>query len=396
MAAYLYGARKGSGRFSAGLIRAGNKLDAAVSLKETGLFIIWLYSLPIPSNIPAVMRTFGVNKKRLYLFCKQLSSMLAAGVGLEYSLECLAQRTAGKSFNSAIVSVLTMLRKGTPFSRALAGHPVFPELMINMVRAGEMAGALEETLNDIADYYRRDNDFSAKIKSILIYPAFLLSATLVMIICMVDYVGPKYLSAYQQLGIAPPSTTINIMKIGALLKTFWPSALPAGIILYFLYKKIGVTETGARLFLAFPLAGRLSRYIALYRYCWVLGMLLERGVPFLGALQVSGRVPGNIAAGRAADRIIKGVTAGYGLSRVMALDSFFPPLLIQMVRVGEETGKISEALLKASRFYRGEARYLTRNIMAAVEPALILFMGGVIGFIVMAMLLPMTNLINSL
>ncbi len=396
MAAYIYGARKGSGRFAAGFIRAGNKLDAAMTLKETGFFIIWLFKLPIPSNFPVAIRISGTNKKHLYLFCKQLSNMLAAGVGLEHSLECLAERSSGRSFKPAIISVLTMIRKGSAFSEALGKYPVFPELMINMVRAGEMAGALAETLNDIAGYYERENNYSTKIKSVLIYPAFLLAATFVMIICMVDFVVPKYMTAYKQLGITPPLTTIIILKTGVLLKTYWPLALPAGIILYFSYKKVSVTETGARFFLSFPVAGRLNKYIALYRYCWVLGMLLERGVPFLDALQVSGQVPGDIAAGRAVDRIIKGVTAGYGLSRVMALDNFFPSVLIQMIKVGEETGKVSEALLKASRFYRREVQYLTRNIMTAVEPILILFMGGVIGFIVMAMLLPMVSLINSL
>ena len=396
MAIYVYRARKKTGCYTLGFVSASSSVGAAMTLKEKGFLTVWVFRCLSP-GLPDRLKYRGIRKKQLYLFCKQLSAMLEAGVGLEQSLVALSGRAFHKSFKLAVISILTMLRRGSSLSQALGKYPhLYPELMVNMVQAAEMSGALPEVLEDLAGYYERENDFTGKVKSVLIYPAFLLVATTLLIIAIVNFVMPKYISAYSQLNIDPPLPALMVIQAGIFFKSSWFWMPVVGIILYFFFKKFYATEAGCRLIAGIPLAGRVLKFSAISRYCWVAGMLLDRGVPILAALEVAGRVPGNALAGAACARVTRGIMAGHKMTRMMYLDGFFPPLLVQMLKIGEETGNLGGALLKAAHFYRGEGGFLLKNILTSIEPLLILIMGGIIGLLAMAMLLPMVNLINSI
>jgi type IV pilus assembly protein PilC len=396
MAEYLYRARQKTGRFTLGFISANSSVSAAAALKEAGLLAVWVFRCPSP-GLPERFNYRGVRKNQLSLFCRQLSAMLEAGVCMEHALVSLSGRAFHKSYKQGVTTVLALLRKGFSLSRALGKYPgLFPELMVNMVQAGEMSGALPEVLKDLAGYYEKENNFTGKVKSILIYPAFLLVATTLLITAMVDFVMPKYMLSYGQMNIAPPFFISLVVKVGACLKICWFLALPVAMALYFLLKKFYNSEVGSRLIMGVPLAGRVLKYSTVSRYCWVAGMLLSRGVPTLEALETAVRTMGNVYAGTAVSRLLKGVMAGQRITHIMSMDSFFPPLLVQMLKIGEEIGALDVSFLRAAHFYSGESEFLLKNILASIEPLIILLMGGVIGLLAAAMLLPMVNLINSL
>lgn len=396
MFTYVYRARKKTGCHILGFVSAGSSIAAAMALKQAGLVTLWVFRCPL-AGLPVKLKYRGIGKKQLSLFCKQLSAMLEAGVALDYSLKVLSGRAIHRSFKPAVASVLSMLRSGGSLSRSLGKYPrLFPELMVNMVQAGEMSGALPEVLEDLADYYRRESDFAGKVKSALVYPAFLLVTVTFLMTTMVNFVIPKYILSFNQLHIDPPLPTLLVIKAGACLQGGWLWMLAAVVITYCFFKKLHATEAGCRLFMRSPLAGRLVKYSAVSRYCWVAGMLLDRGVPILAALEVAGRVQGNALAVAACARVSRGIKAGHKMTRIMSMDGFFPPLLVQMLKIGEETGQLGGTLLRAAHFYRGEEEYLLKNILSFLEPLLILIIGGIIGLLATAMLLPMTNLINSI
>lgn len=398
MTTYFYRARRNSGRLVVGLINARGKMNVALALKAQGLYTVSVYECPsVMGNVYKHFEGSGPGKSRLAFFCRQLATMLGAGVNLDRSLEILAERVANKKFNQAIISVQEQIRKGSSFSRALKGYPlIFPEVMVNMVEAAELGGTLPDVIDDIAGYLETENLLAARLKSVMIYPVFLFMATSLLIAGMVAFVIPKYLTAFQQLHITPPVLTMLVVKAGHVAGICWPWLFGAVLVLGGFYRRIYNTAMGCKVIMGLPVAGRLIKNIAIARYCGVLGMLLERGVPFVPALEISGRVSGNVVLKAAGERLIGGLIAGSTLTRVMALDTFFPSLVIQMVKVGEETGELGDAFSKTALFYRRETEVAVKNILTTLEPLFILFMGGVIGILVVALLLPMISLINSI
>lgn len=338
----------------------------------------------------------------LAIFCRQFSTMQDAGVSIVRSLDVLAQQTQSPKLRRILVDIQAEVEAGQTLSKAMSKYPnVFSNLFIGLIRAGEVGGVLEESLQRLAAFLESDVALRRKVRAAMTYPTIVVIAALAIVIGLVTFILPKFFDVFKDLGIKEfPVMTQMLMDFSNFLTSRWYVMIAIVVLVVIAFRMFVRTRIGRRLYdrlkLKLPVFGPLNHKIALARFSRTLSTLLSSGVPILQALEtVAGTVANEIIAEavmEARARIREGDRIGPPLEK----SGMFPPMVVHMISIGEESGALDQMLSKVADFYESEVESTLQSLTSAIEPVLIVLLGGMVGFIVISLLLPLITAVQSL
>ncbi len=396
MVVFDYQARDSSGKIVNGQIEAADQQSAAAVLAGRNLMVV---SLQAGSARKAgTKRLQGkVKAQDLVVFTRQLATMLDAGLPLVQSLTALEEQTDSKAFKPIIRSVMQKVEAGESFSKALAAYPkVFNRLYVSMVEAGETGGLLAEILDRVAGYLEASARLKKKIKSAMAYPTIVCVIAICIALFLLIKVIPIFADIYKDFGAKLPAPTQMLIHVSDLLRRYFFIFVGLVGALVFVLFKLKKTRRGAevwdRVRLRFPVFGKLVHKICISRFSRTFAALLRSGVPILETLRIVGQSSGNTQVEYAVEKTANSIERGDNLALALGQHSIFPPMLIRMVAAGEQTGKVDVMLEKISDFYDEEIEATLSALTSLIEPLLIVFLGVVVGTIVVCMFLPIFKL----
>ncbi len=387
MAIFSYRATTLDGSIMEGVVEAADEKAAIERLKNTGII-----PLKVAAPKEGIKRRLTLRSSRgdLLTFTTELSVLLSAGLPLDRSLNILSEISESKEMKNIVQSILKSIREGSSFSDALSRHPrVFPRLYVNMTRAGEAGGVMDVVLDKLSEFLESAKELKEHIVSAMIYPAILTVAGGASIIILVTYVLPKFSLIFAELGGSLPFSTKVILTFSNGLKSYWWVVLLSMITGWIIFKNYIKSDTGKYKWDAFKLKvmGEVILKLETARFCRTLGTLLKSGVPLLQALTNSKDVISNRVIASSIDGVLKGAKEGKGIAVPLSDANVFPPLALSMIKVGEETGQLDSMLMKVASTYEKSLKVAVKRFVSLFEPAVILAMGLIIGFIVISMLM---------
>jgi type IV pilus assembly protein PilC len=342
-----------------------------------------------------------VKQRSVAIFTRQLATMIDAGLPLVQSLEILSAQQEEKVFKNIIREIREDVEGGSTFAGALKKHPVtFNELYTNLVVAGEEGGILDTILTRLANYIEKSEALKKKVKSALIYPATIMGVAVIVVAILMIFVIPVFENLFKSSGQALPLPTLIVVTLSKLIKKYIVIFIPAMILLIFLFRKYYQTQNGKavvdRLLLKIPVFGPLFRKVAVARFSRTLGTLVSSGVPILDGLIIVSRTSGNKTIETAILNARASIREGETISEPLGRSGIFPPMVIQMISVGESTGALDSMLSKIADFYEEEVDVAVANLTSLLEPFLMIFLGVVIGGVVISMYLPIFSMASAI
>lgn len=384
---------------------ASNQTALIEKLQRQNYFIISIKDLT--STLTFQKQGAKKNKKRfshkktklddLLTFSSQLATMLESGVALIRSLDVILSQVQSEEFYNIMTRVKKDIEQGSAFSLALAKHPkVFNQFWISLIEVGEASGTIPTVLNKLAFYLQQQAAFRSTIISGLIYPAILFTVAMGAVAFFALFVGPRFESIFTSMKVQLPAITVILLATFRFIKTYaLLLGIAIGIFIFFLRKYLE-TYQGKLVFEKFmfnlPTAGEIYKLIIVERFTSQMAILIDAGVPILYALDITERLVDNITCSQIVNNIKEGVKKGELLVDPMERSGFFPPMCIQMIMVGEETGELSKMLKHVAVFYQNVVETFMKRFATIIEPFMLVFMGAIIGTIVTAMFLPMFNI----
>jgi type II secretory pathway component PulF len=399
MTEYLYKATTLTGQTVEGLMDGKDEETIVQGLHQLGYIPIRITSaqekgatLRLSSLLP---KRVGI--KDLLLFTQELSTLISSGLPIDRSLNILATLTENEKLQETVKDVLKKIEGGSSFADALGNHPkIFSKLYVNMVKAGESGGFLETILSRLAQYVRNVEEVRENIKSAMYYPLFLLIVAGVSIILLVTFMIPRFAKIFSDMGQAIPLPTQIILTFSQLVRNDWWVGLGVVLLAYFGFKIYTQPEERKLKWDEFKLRwtfiGDLIKKVEVARFSRTLGTLLQSGVSILPALNLVKEISQNRAISRSIVHVHDRLREGKGISGSMEETGLFPPLAVNMIGVGEETGRVDEMLIKVAEAYEENVQNTIKRSVSLLGPGIILIMGIVIGFIVLSMLLTVSTL----
>ncbi len=400
MAVFRYSAKDPTGRVIAGTIEADNDAVVVDRLREMGFFITNLERTKARTDIGEVLQgAFGVGLKDLAVFSRQFATMVNAGLSLVRVLSILEQQTSNKKLREVAGAVRVDVEAGRPLSESMGRHPkVFSNLYVNMVKAGETGGVLDEVLNRVATFLEKEQALRAKVKAAMVYPALLTMAALGGLMFMTIVILPQFQTLFKELGGegSLPLPTQIAMAVSVVIRRYWYAVFGAmGLTIWLLRRYLKTARGRAqydRLKLRLPLIGELNRKIVVARFSRTLGTLIASGVPIMQSLEVVAKAIDNTVIGQAVEAVRASIREGQTIAIPLQFSGVFPPMVVQMAKVGEETGALEQMLEKVADFYDVEVETTVQSLTSLLEPILIIFMGVVVGAMVISLYLPIFSL----
>ena len=387
MAIFSYRATTIQGSVVEGVIEATDEKSAIERLKNTGYIPLKVASPKEGLKKRLVLRS---SKGTILTFTTELSALLSAGLPLDRSLNILSEISESGEMKDIIQSVLKSIREGSSFSDALQKHPkIFPKLYINMIRAGEAGGVLDVVLDKLNEFLESSKALREHISSVMIYPAILMVTSGVSIIILLTYVLPKFSVIFEELGGALPLPTQILLAVSNTLQSYWWIALLLALLCWAVFKNYVRSDAGRYQWDSFKLKimKDIVQKLETARFCRTLGTLLKSGVPLLQALNNAKDIVSNRVIASAIDAVSSGAKEGKGIAAPLAATKVFPQLALSMIKVGEETGQLDTMLIKVASTYEKSLNVAIKRFVTLLEPMMILTMGLIIGFIVVAMLM---------
>ena len=344
-------------------------------------------------SLPIVRGARKIRLKELSIFTRQVSAMLAAGMPLVQTLTAMESQTGDKNFQKIIFGIRSRVEGGAMYSEALAFYPtVFDELYISMMQAGEVGGILPDTCARVAMFLESSNKLRAKVKSSMMYPTVVIIVSLSLAVALIMFVVPVFVAMFSDFGADLPGLTQALMDFSHLLTSYWYIATALIIGLVYAFKHINKTDRGQykidEIRLRFPILGELATKVAISRFASTFAQLLHSGVQIIESLEIVGLATGNRVIGDSLLEARKTIEEGQPLSAALEPNKYYPRMLIHMLTAGEKTGQVDEMMEKVAEFYESEVETMVDGLTSMIEPLLMVFIGGVIGTIVVAMFLP--------
>lgn len=408
MATFEYVARDKTGKEVTGTADAPTKEALIQQLREKGLMTSSVEEKKAQAVVKKKTggRLFGgrVSLRHLSIFCRQFATMINAGVSLIRCLDVLEQQTDSARLKEVIREIEKEVEGGATLSRAMGKFPrVFSNLAVGLVRAGEVGGVLDETLDRLATFLEKDMELRRKVKASMTYPVLVMIVAIGIVTFLVMFILPKFISLFTELGMSEdqfPLPTMILMRISNFATSKWYFAILIIVGLVIAINRIKTTKTGKRYYdtvkLRVPVFGSLNHKIAIARFARTLATLLASGVPILQAMEtVAGTVDNDVIS----DAILlsrASIREGDTIADPLANSRMFPPMVVQMITIGEETGQLDQMLEKVADFYEAEVDAALESLTAALEPVLIVGLGIIVGFIVVSMFLPLIAIISEL
>ncbi len=349
--------------------------------------------------LEALRGLLPVTVEDLSLFSSQFALMLDTGLPILAALELLSENTNKPRLREALLQTAEQIRQGGSLAESLAGTGQFPDIYLNMVRAGEAGGTLVEVLQQLASYLDREAELRGRLKGALTYPAFLVVLSVCVVTFLMVAIIPRFTKVLVDMNIPLPAPTRVLMAISAFLVAHWPwllvgmAACGAGTVLLLRDERVRLRLDG--LALALPLFGELVTKNSLARMSFVLGSLLAGGIPIVDALEVAGGTAGNRQVRRGLADARRRIIGGSSVAEALARSGSMPSLVLQMVSIGEATGSLDRVLLRVSELYDLQVARVTNALVRLVEPAMIVVLGGIVGFIALSLVLPMVKAVAS-
>ena len=343
----------------------------------------------------------GVPQKTLTIFSRQLAVLIDAGLPLLRSLRVLSEQEKNRALKDAVEKLSESVEGGSTFSEALGRLPkIFDRLFVNMVRAGEIGGVLDEILNRLAEFMEKIERLKSRVKAAMIYPALVLVFAGGILSFLIAVIIPKFADIFLEMDIDLPTMTAVLIDFSNFAKTRWYIFILIIALIIASIKMLIKTEKGRWYYdkfkLTMPIFGILLRKVAIARFARTLGTLISSGVPILQALSIIRETVGNEVIGRAVLQVHDSIREGESIVGPLKASGVFPPMVVSMIDVGEETGNLSEMLLKVSDVYDEEVDVAVQGLTSVLEPILIITLAFIVGFIVIAMFLPLIKLMQGI
>jgi type IV pilus assembly protein PilC len=392
---YQYSVRDRSGKIVTGKLEADSQAAVASKLKQMGYAPVSISEAKAGLQTEIKIPGLGgkVKLKDLAIMTRQFATMINSGLSMLRALTILAEQTENKELARVLGEVRSEVETGNALSSAMAKHPkVFPPLMVNMCRAGEVGGFLDQTLLQIAQNYEAEVKLRGKVKSAMTYPVVVFVMAILMCTGMLIFIVPVFAGMFETLGGELPAPTKMLVFLSGAMKVIAPLGLVALIAFFITWPKVKhldqVRNTLDPLKLKLPVFGSLFQKIALARFTRNLGTMLRAGVPILQSLDIVADTSGNVVVARAVRDIEESVRRGESLTHPLSQHAVFPPMVVQMMAVGEDTGALDAMLQKISEFYDQEVEATTESLTALIEPLMIAVLGGLVGSMIIALYMP--------
>ncbi len=399
---YTYHARTKEGRQETGTIEAYSKEAAALLLQKYNVFVTSLEA-EAPKHVwfQKIKFRTPISKKDLTIFFRQLSIMLDSRVPVVASLASLASQTNKKSFKEIISDISNLVQEGAPLSSAMAAYPhVFSNFYVNLVKSGETSGDISKSLNYIANHLESENDIIVKVRQAMMYPVFVLCVLVVVVAIIIIEVMPQISSLIKESGGKPSWFTVIILDFYGFLASYWWAlvlavALLAGLAIFYANTKAGKTNISI-LLLKVPFLGGVLKKVFLTRFCSNVATLISAGVSIQSALKITENTVSNPAYRQITSRIEKEISEGEKISYVMSkYKEYFPPFVVQMVKVGEETGKLDSALMEVVNFYQKDITGAISMFSSLLEPVMIIVLGIIVAIMAISVLSPLYGALGT-
>jgi len=396
---FEYAVRDKDGKLVKGRIEAPSSNAVANRLRSMGLAPLSINEVKTTGlqreiKIPGFGEKIAL--KDLAVMARQMATMISAGLSLLRTLAILADQTENPALAKVLAQVRNDVEQGHSLSASMSKHrDTFPPLMINIIRAGETGGFLEDSLVSVATNYEAEVKLRSKIKSAMTYPVMVLCMAIVAMVAMLLFIVPVFEEMFASLGGTLPGPTLLLVRLSGIMKWLAPLLLVLGIAFSFWWRKHKNDEAiRARVDpwkLKLPVFGKLFRKVAIARFARNLGTMIGAGVPLLQALTIVGETSGNWVVESAVKNVQESVRTGNSLAGPLASSEVFPPMVVQMIAVGEDSGALEQMLHKISDFYDQEVETTTEQLTSLIEPLMIAFIGAVIGGMIIALYMPIFN-----
>ncbi len=395
-----------AGTTSAGELVAESKASVTEQLRQRGLIVLDVSEKSSPLKIEDILKRWqGVDMRELAIFSRQFATLVASGMPMLRTLHTLEEQTQDEQIKEAAAGIRADVEAGSTLEAAMERYPkVFDRLYRAMVRSGEQSGRLDEAMDRIAYQVEKADALQRQVKSALMYPALVFGFAVVVLVAIVVFVIPVFVGIFKELAEEHPEEAAGLpaptqlcVSVSNALTGYWFLIIPGIALAFFLFFKWKKTERGHELWDRFKLRipfkiGDVIQKVALARWSRTFSGAVSSGVPMLQAIQLTGQTSGNVVVERAMDEVYASVKSGGSLAGPIEDTPIFPPMVGHMVAVGEETGQLEHMMTKIADFYETEVDAKVKALTALIEPVMIVFVGGMVGFIVISMYLPMFSI----
>ncbi len=398
MPLFAYTAIDPSGRTVRATIEADDERLVLAKLREQSLT-----ATEVRKASKGGVRSFGKKKfkpKSLVVFSRQFATMIDAGIPILRCLEILQGQMKDPGLKEALEAVTQDVKGGAQLNDALAKHPrIFNKLYVNMIRAAELGGILDTILDRLSHFLEYEAEIRGKIKSAMMYPILVLCFSQVMLFALFTFVLPKFKEIFTGMNVEMPPVTKALFSMGDFCQAYWWMIILFGIGSFFGLKAYAKTPKGRWQYdmikLKLPIIGELSLKMSIARFSRTFGTLINSGVPMMRSLEIVGETLGNRVLADAIDQTRLSIREGNKLSQPLIQSGLFPSMVTCMIDIGEESGRLSEMLVKVGDFYDQEVEVTVKGLTSMIEPMLIIFLGVVVGFIAISIMTPMFKLVNA-
>ncbi len=401
MPVFNYKARDRQGQMYTATVEASDEMEVASSLRAMAYSVISIDqqsgdNLRIPGFLRRITRPSLVD---IIFFSRQLASLLKSGIPILTALTSIAEQTRDKNLKGVIDAVAKDVGSGVSFSEALSRHPdIFSEIFTGTVKVGETAGMLDQAMERLSQLNARELEIRTSIRSAMAYPILLVVVAVIVMTFLLVNIIPKFVVIFEAYEARLPLPTLVLLWISSFAQRFWFPAAFGAIISTFIMRGYFRTDKGRykldMFLLRFPFFGELYLKVIVARFCRTLSAMIRSGVPMLEALYVSGNTVGNTVIRKVVDSVRTAVTQGQSLAEPFRTSGIFPPTVVQMIALGQKSGKLDDMLQEVASSYDQEVDYTIKNITTTLEPVLLLIMGAMVAFIALSILLPIFNLVK--
>lgn len=397
MSVFVWEGKLANGGIKKGEIEATDKDAAALILKRQRI---------VPTKLKSKSKDISlfeqkVKTKEIVIFTRQFSTMINAGLPLVQCLDILSSQQPNPNFKKVTSQIKVDVEGGSTFADALSKHPkIFDSLYVNLVAAGEVGGVLDTVLNRLAVYMEKNESLKNKVKGAMTYPIIVLCVAFGVVAILMIFVIPTFSDMFKQFGSALPGPTQLIVNLSSFFRKFWWAMISFIVALIFGFKWIRTQEKGRfytdKMMLRLPVFGPLIRKVAVAKFTRTLGTMISSGVPIMDGLEITSKTAGNMIIENAIRAVRTAIGEGRTMSEPLEQTGLFPGMVVQMIAVGEATGAMDQMLGKIADFYDEEVDTAVEALTSALEPMLMVFLGGIIGFVVVAMYLPIFKMASAI
>lgn len=402
MATFSYVGRTSAGKTVKGTMDAENTNEVAVSLRRQNVYPIKISRADATGReINIRKKSKKVNQKDLSLFCGQFSTIISSGISIIECLDILRKQSENQRICEVSDAMFEDVQKGITLSKSMARFPkVFPEILVNMVHSGEISGQLDIIMERMSTHFEKEHKINMKLRNAMFYPVILISISVIVTAILLVFVLPNFVAMFQGFGVDLPGPTRFVLGIGDFFRNYWWAVIGAVVGgMYGFRRFINTAEGRLRaddIKLKLPIVGKVNQKIATSRFARSLATMIGSGISIIESMEIVSQVIGNKRVQSGIDESLERIKKGEGVSGPLSKLELFPPMLLSMIRIGEETGSLESMLETSATFYDEEVDNAIDNMIQLINPVILLFMALVVGTIVVAIVMPMFEMYQHL